>query len=607
MEMLLQLTRRYRLLLGSVLVAVLLSTCPSSVFGAEEKKSVDLALRQSQIADRYRQLETMLLKMAEYDASTNPRRAALLRQTLAKSKERQLNGRLNELVKLFQREQLQKAVDGQISVNSDLKELLDLLLSEDRPDRIKNEQARVRGYIKQLDRMIRKQKSIQGRTEGGTDTKRMAEDQKGLADQTKKLGDDIDEAEGTPSENADSDTDSSESKNDAGKPGEGKAGEEEAEATPSESGGSESKGSEGKADEGKPNEDQKPKDSDDNTDKNGKPNDNKDDGDPSDSEPSEGQPSEGQPSEGQPSEGQPQQGQPGSPQQQQQQQQQTQQEQQFPGRKRIAAAEDRMRQAQKDLEDAKRDNAVEKQEEARRLLEQAKAELEEILRQLREEEIERVLAMLEGRFRRMLDMELKIQDNTVRLSKTPAAKRTRQFTVKSGKLSLDQRKVVLEVDKALALLREEGSSAAFPEAVDQMRVDMDTVAKRLSEEKVGELTQAVIDDIVAALEEMIAALQKAQQEAEERRNQQSPPPGQGGGGDPSNQPLVNQIAELKMIRALQMRVNTRTQRFAKMLQDFEDPIGQATEADLLESIQDLSDRQQRIHKVTSDIILGKNQ
>ena len=136
---------------------------------------------------------------------------------------------------------------------------------------------------------------------------------------------------------------------------------------------------------------------------------------------------------------------------------------------------------------------------------------------------------------------------------------------------------------------------------------MDTVAKRLSEEKVGELTQAVIDDIVAALEEMIAALQKAQQEAEERRNQQSPPPGQGGGGDPSNQPLVNQIAELKMIRALQMRVNTRTQRFAKMLQDFEDPIGQATEADLLESIQDLSDRQQRIHKVTSDIILGKNQ
>ncbi len=47
----------------------------------------------------------------------------------------------------------------------------------------------------------------------------------------------------------------------------------------------------------------------------------------------------------------------------------------------------------------------------------------------------------------VLEMELKIQDGTVRLSKTPAAKRTRQFIVKAGKLSLNQRKVVLEVDK----------------------------------------------------------------------------------------------------------------------------------------------------------------
>jgi hypothetical protein len=265
-----------------------------------------------------------------------------------------------------------------------------------------------------------------------------------------------------------------------------------------------------------------------------------------------------------------------------------------------------MRQAEEALEEADREGAQEKQEEARRLLEQAKAELEEILRQLREEEIERVLALLEGRFRRMLEMELKIQDATVRLSKTPAAKRTRQFTVRAGKLSLDQRKVILEVDKALTLLREEGSSVAFPEAADQMRADMDSVARRLSEEKVGELTQAVEADIITALEEMIAALQVAQKEAEERRQQQQNQQQQGG-GDPSNQPLVNQIAELKMIRTLQLRVNTRTQRFSKMLSDVEDPVGQAMDDDLSDSIRELSERQERIHKVTSDIILGKNQ
>jgi hypothetical protein len=264
-----------------------------------------------------------------------------------------------------------------------------------------------------------------------------------------------------------------------------------------------------------------------------------------------------------------------------------------------------MRQAQEQLDKTKREEAADKQEEAQQLLEQAKAELEEILRQLREEEIERVLAMLEGRFRKMLELELLVQQATITLDKVPAAKRSRQFTVRTSKLSLDQRKIVMEVDKALALLREEGSSVAFPESVEQVRSDMLIVAGRISESKVGAITQAVEEDIVAALQEMIEALQKAQQEAEERRNQ--PPPPGSGGGDPADNPLVDKIAELKMIRALQMRVNRRTTTFAELLSDLEDAVGQATDDDIIESLQELGARQKRIHKVTSDIVLGKNQ
>ena len=78
--------------------------------------------------------------------------------------------------------------------------------------------------------------------------------------------------------------------------------------------------------------------------------------------------------------------------------------------------------------------------------------------------------------------------------------------------------------------------------------------------------------------------------------------------DPNSQPLVNKIAELKMIRALQMRVNRRTQQLSKsLLVDVDDPVGQATENDVLDSLRDLSERQRRIHKITSDIVLGKNQ
>jgi hypothetical protein len=262
-----------------------------------------------------------------------------------------------------------------------------------------------------------------------------------------------------------------------------------------------------------------------------------------------------------------------------------------------------MRAARERLDEAKRVEAVAEQEQAQRLLEQAKAELEEILRQLREEEIERVLAMLEGRFRKMLEMQLKVYDGTVQLDKMPSTERTRQFSIQAGKLGLEQRKIVLEVDKALALLREEGSSVAFPEAVQQMRSDMDQIAGRLSEEEVGLRTQGLEEDVISALEEMIEALQKAQRDAEQRRTQ-PPPPTQ---GEPSDPPLVDQLAELKMIRALQMRVNNRTQRYAQLLEDMSDPVGQALDEDLIDSLRDLSQRQQRIHQVTSDIVVGRNE
>ena len=176
--------------------------CGSSDLPAESAANfpavtVDLALKQSQLADKYRRLETLMLKMAEYDASNNPRRAALLKQTLAKGKEFQIAPQLDELIRLFRQEQLQEAVDGQHAVQVDLRVLLKLLQSENRPDRLKNEQARVRSYIKQLDRIIRQQKSVHGRTEGGEKGGRLADDQGRVADRTQTLGEEMDQAEGT--------------------------------------------------------------------------------------------------------------------------------------------------------------------------------------------------------------------------------------------------------------------------------------------------------------------------------------------------------------------------------------------------------------------------
>jgi hypothetical protein len=149
------------------------------------------------------------------------------------------------------------------------------------------------------------------------------------------------------------------------------------------------------------------------------------------------------------------------------------------------------------------------------------------------------------------------------------------------------------------VLHEEASAVAFPEAVTDMRDDMEQIVVRLAQSKVGSITQGVEEDVIAALEEMIAALKKAQKDMEEKKNK---PPGQPQqGGEPQEPPLVDSLAEIKMIRALQMRVNKRTERYAQLSKT-----EQTDKPELLTALKRLAERQERIHRVTRDIVVGRN-
>ena len=266
--------------------------------------------------------------------------------------------------------------------------------------------------------------------------------------------------------------------------------------------------------------------------------------------------------------------------------------------KRLQAARQHMNQAEAKLREARRQEAVEKQEEAIGELQSAKATLEEILRQLREKEIERMLVMLEARFQKMLQMQNEVYEGTVRLNKAPEDRRTHNHEIEAGHLSGKQSQIVIEADKALLLLRDDGSAAAFIEAAEQMRDDMQQVVGRLARISLGPMTQSIEEDIIAALKEMIEALKKAQKDNENQKTSPGRPPR----GMPQEPPLVDMLAELRMIRALQMRVNTRTARFAKMLEG-----EQAENEELVEAIRRLAEREQRIHRAARDLQMGKNQ
>jgi hypothetical protein len=228
----------------------------------------------------------------------------------------------------------------------------------------------------------------------------------------------------------------------------------------------------------------------------------------------------------------------------------------------------------------------------------AKAELERVLRQLREEELERTLTQLAVRFRKMLQLQNEVLEGTVRLDEVPQAKRDHDDEIEVARLSRQESEIVNEADKALLLLREEGSSVAFPETVEQMRDDMRQVVERLTAFKVGAITQGLEEDIIAALEETIDSLEKARKELEKKR---TPPGQQPPAGQPVEPPLVDSLSELKMIRALQMRINKRTQRYGEMING-----EQAETSELLEALEQLAERQRRVHQATADLEQSRN-
>ena len=120
-----------------------------------------IVVEQGTVADKFKQLERSLDKLASDIEAKDPRRAALLKQAFKMSRDKDLNGRLENLAALLQQDQLFKASKAQVDVQQDLVKLLDLLMSEDRSKQIESDKARIRQYIARIGQLIREQKAIQ--------------------------------------------------------------------------------------------------------------------------------------------------------------------------------------------------------------------------------------------------------------------------------------------------------------------------------------------------------------------------------------------------------------------------------------------------------------
>jgi hypothetical protein len=562
---------------------------------------------QKLVAERFSRLEILLLRSADLESGENPARAALLQQAVQLSKQADLTRLLSEAAARLEQGQYSEAIEKQKLSRESLKRLLELLQSENREQRIREERDEVRRWIEETDRLLRLQSSLRGRTEGGQAIEEAAQDQQKLSDQAGEIADELKSQQPAPETAPTDATNPEDGEPQQGEPqqGEPQQGEpqqgEPQQGEPQQGEPQQGEPQQGEPQQGEPQQGEPQQ---------GEPQ----QGEPQQGEPQQGEPQQGEPQQGEPQQGEPQQGEPqqGEPQQGEPQQGEPQQGEPQPPRspseraqQKIEEAKRNMQEAQERLEEAQRQGAVEKQRQAEDRLREAIEQLEEILRQLREEEVERSLASLETRLRRMLDMQNRVLEETSRLQAIGDQQADRQVQIAANKLSLDELKILAEGERALLLLRDEGSSAAFPEAVQQLNIDIQSVADRLQAADVSPLTTIIEQEIVNSLEEMVEALVQVQKENREKKQTpagEAPP-----AGEPGDQPLVDKLAELRLIRTLQLRINKRTDALSNLLSDPTDPTGQASAEDILEQLQGLGERQASIQSVTRDIVVGKGE
>lgn len=266
---------------------------------------------------------------------------------------------------------------------------------------------------------------------------------------------------------------------------------------------------------------------------------------------------------------------------------------QQPGQQSMNEAGESMQKAANDLDQDNPDDAGKNQKEAEKNLQKALDEIEERLSQLREETREEKLARLESRFREMLDRQKVASTMTIELDdrRNSFGKFEQRDRLVLIRLATEETEINEIGQQAYDLLLEDGTSVVFPEIVHHLKNDLLRVSQLLSSEKTDQLTQMIQRDIESNLEELLDALKKAKKKGGG---------GGGGGGGNSKQPLLEKSAELKMLRAAQLRINRRTKQIDTLQAE------RGADADLAREAENLSQLQAQLLEMAERIMTAED-
>lgn len=464
---------------------------------------------QTRIEDRYREFEATLGRAAELIRGAEPERAALLAKAFSTSRKELVLLQLREVIERLEKGDFDQAVEKQEELLAGMNAVLDLLLSEDRAEARRREQAEAAERVKQARALADRQRQLRAQTDpkqgmppDSVADSQLAQDQEELADQT---------AEARRGES----------------PPESKQGDKKGEKQPNE-------GEQEKNPNSEPGEEQK-----------------------EDSQPPSQEQSSGTPR---------------------------------PGDARLESAEKSMRKAKEQIDEKNRAGAAREQDKAIEDLEDAAREAEEKLRQLREEERQELLANLQSRLSQLLDEQRLVRDETEVVQQRTTGTAARGDRAKLNELARREGEIARGLDQVLAILVEDGTAVAFPETIEQASRDADSAGALLAQGESLPIAVRYEEDIIEALSDLVESLRKEMT----KKDPQKSPPEQNGA--PGRSPLVEKLAELKMVRSLQERIHRRTTQLGTA--------ATLSETDRSSATAELAERQHRVFEITREIAEG---
>jgi hypothetical protein len=114
-------------LVGAALAVALGVAAWPAATPAAESPAESLARREADLVRQYLDLERSFLRLADLLATTDPRRAAVLRDAFDRARDAEVGDRLNAIVTFLEEGQLLKAGSSQEGALEQFRELLDLL------------------------------------------------------------------------------------------------------------------------------------------------------------------------------------------------------------------------------------------------------------------------------------------------------------------------------------------------------------------------------------------------------------------------------------------------------------------------------------------------